>query len=44
MLYAILSEDVADSGARRANARAAHLERLEALQAAGRLGGTAPRG
>jgi uncharacterized protein YciI len=37
MLYAILSEDVEDSGARRANARAAHLERLEALQAAGRL-------
>lgn len=37
MLYAILSEDVEDSGARRASARAAHLERLEALQATGRL-------
>ncbi len=37
MLYAILSEDVDDSGARRARARAAHLERLEVLQGAGRL-------
>ena len=37
MLYAILSEDVEDSGALRATARAAHLERLEALQAEGRL-------
>lgn len=37
MLYAILSEDVEDSGPLRANARAAHLERLEALQAQGRL-------
>ena len=37
MLYAILSEDVEDSGAPRKQARAAHLERLEALQAEGRL-------
>ena len=37
MLYAILSEDVEDSGRLRATARAAHLERLEGLQAEGRL-------
>lgn len=37
MLYAIMSEDVPGSGAKRAEARPAHLERLQALQAAGRL-------
>jgi len=37
MLYAILSEDVPGSLARRAQARGAHLERLKALQEAGRL-------
>ena len=37
MLYAILSEDLPGSLARRLEARAAHLERLKALQAAGRL-------
>lgn len=37
MLYAILSEDVADSAAARASARGEHLQRLERLQAEGRL-------
>ncbi len=37
MLYAILSEDVPGSLPRRLEARAAHLERLKALQEAGRL-------
>lgn len=37
MLYAIYGEDVADSLGRRLPARPAHLARLEALQAAGRL-------
>ena len=37
MLYAILSEDVPGSLARRLEARGAHLERLKALQEAGRL-------
>ncbi|TQV78272.1 YciI family protein [Exilibacterium tricleocarpae] len=37
MLYAIISEDVADSLARRKGARAAHLARLEALKSQGRL-------
>jgi uncharacterized protein YciI len=37
MLYAILSEDVPGSLERRLGARAAHLERLKALQDAGRL-------
>lgn len=37
MLYAILSEDVADSTDRRAGARSDHLARLEVLQAEGRL-------
>ena len=37
MLYAIISEDIADSGSLRAGARAAHLARLEALQEQGRL-------
>ncbi len=37
MLYAILSEDVPDSTPLRANARAAHLARLEQLQDEGRL-------
>ena len=37
MLYAILSEDLPGSLARRQEARAAHLERLKALHAAGRL-------
>jgi len=37
MLYAIYSEDIEDSLARRQQARPAHLERLEALKAAGRL-------
>jgi hypothetical protein len=37
VLYAILSEDLAGSLPRRREARAAHLERLKALQEAGRL-------
>lgn len=37
MLYAIISEDVADSLAKRKVARAAHLARLNALVDAGRL-------
>lgn len=37
MLYAIISEDVADSLARRLEARPAHLARLTALQDEGRL-------
>src|SRR5512142_1773568 len=37
MLYAIISEDVPGSLARRLEARSAHLERLKALQQAGRL-------
>jgi uncharacterized protein len=37
MLYAIISEDVADSLAKRLAARPAHLARLQALQDQGRL-------
>ncbi|MBT9097079.1 YciI family protein [Methylovulum psychrotolerans] len=37
MLYAIISEDVADSLSLRLAARPAHLARLQALQDAGRL-------
>lgn len=37
MLYAIISEDVKDSLARRLDARPAHLARLQALQDEGRL-------
>lgn len=37
MLYAIISEDVADSLSRRLSVRAAHLERLNSLQQQGRL-------
>ena len=37
MYYAIISEDVADSLALRLQARPAHLERLQALKAQGRL-------
>ncbi len=37
MLYAIISEDVADSLSKRQSARPAHLARLQALQDAGRL-------
>ena len=37
MLYAIISEDMPGSLARRLEARAAHLDRLKALQAEGRL-------
>jgi uncharacterized protein YciI len=37
MDYAIISEDVEDSRDRRASARDAHLERLNALRDAGRL-------
>jgi uncharacterized protein YciI len=37
MLYAILAEDVPGSLERRLAARPAHVERLEALQSAGRL-------
>ena len=37
MLYAIIGEDVPDSLDRRLAARPAHLERLQALQQAGRL-------
>lgn len=37
MLYAIIAEDAADSLPRRQAARLAHLARLEALEAEGRL-------
>jgi len=37
MLYAIIARDVADSLDQRLAARPAHLERLQALQAEGRL-------
>ena len=37
MLYAIISEDVADSLEKRQQARPAHLQRLAALQEEGRL-------
>lgn len=37
MLYAIISEDVPGSLPRRLEARPAHLERIKALQAEGRL-------
>jgi len=37
MLYAIISEDIADSLSRRLAARPAHLERLHELQQQGRL-------
>ncbi|MDD2724823.1 MAG: YciI family protein [Methylovulum sp.] len=37
MIYAIISEDVADSLEKRLSARPAHLARLQALQDAGRL-------
>ena len=37
MLYAVISEDVADSLSKRLGARAAHIERLQALKALGRL-------
>jgi len=37
MLYSIIATDVADSGDRRASARAAHLARLQTLQDEGRL-------
>jgi uncharacterized protein YciI len=37
VLYAIISEDMPGSLARRTEARGAHLERLKALQEAGRL-------
>ncbi len=37
MLYAIISEDVADSLSRRQDARSEHLARLQALRTQGRL-------
>ena len=37
MIYAIISQDVSDSGPLRAKARPQHIERLEALKNAGRL-------
>ena len=37
MLYAIISQDIADSLKRRMAVRPAHLQRLEALRDAGRL-------
>lgn len=37
MLYAIISEDVADSLEKRLSVRPAHIERLQELQDAGRL-------
>ncbi len=37
MLYAIMAEDVAESLARRLEARPAHVERLQGLQAEGRI-------
>jgi hypothetical protein len=37
MLYAIISEDVADSSEKRLSVRPAHIQRLQELQDAGRL-------
>jgi uncharacterized protein YciI len=37
MLYAIMGEDIPDSGERRGSVRPAHLARLQALKAEGRL-------
>ncbi len=37
MLYAIISQDIVDSSSKRQQARPTHLERLTALQNAGRL-------
>ena len=37
MLYAVIAEDVPDSGSQRAAARPRHLARLEALKTEGRL-------
>jgi uncharacterized protein YciI len=37
MIYAVISQDVPDSGPLRATARPKHIERLEALKNAGRL-------
>ncbi|MFA6164010.1 MAG: YciI family protein, partial [Methylobacter sp.] len=37
MLYAIISEDVADSLEKRMSVRPAHIKRLQELQDAGRL-------
>jgi uncharacterized protein YciI len=37
MLYAVISEDVADSLSKRMSARAAHIARLEELKRQGRL-------
>jgi uncharacterized protein YciI len=37
MLYAIISEDIADSLEKRLSARPAHIKRLQVLQDAGRL-------
>lgn len=37
MLYAIIGQDIADSLKKRIEARPAHLARLQALQASGRL-------
>lgn len=37
MYYVVFSQDVADSGSLRAKSRPAHLARLEALKAQGRL-------
>lgn len=37
MLYAIISEDIANSSEKRASARPAHVERLNALKEEGRL-------
>jgi uncharacterized protein YciI len=37
MLYAIIAEDVPDSGPKRATARSRHLDRLRELRDAGRL-------
>ena len=44
MLYAIIGEDIANSQARRASARPAHLERVDELIAQGKLflGGAFP--
>lgn len=37
MLYAVISQDIANSLEKRSKARSAHLERLEALKQQGRL-------
>lgn len=42
MLYAIIAEDIPESSAKREAARAAHMKRMAAMQAAGRIAISGP--